>query len=59
MMMDTRRLTFPEERRFLSVHVLLGDQAEVGHAVCLHRLEGAMLCYLLNSDFTQVTAQEI
>lgn len=58
-MMDTWSLTFPEERRFVRVHVLLRDQAEVGHSVGLHGLEGAMLCYLLNGFFTQMTAQEI
>lgn len=58
-MMDTRSLTFPQEWRFVVVHVLLWDQAEVGHFVGLHALEGAMLCNLLNSFLTQFGAQEL
>lgn len=57
--MDTRSLTFPEEWRFIAVHQHLRDQAEVGHAVDLHGLEGAMLCYLLDDFLAQITAQEI
>ena len=56
--MDTWSLTFPEEWRFVRVHEFLWQQAEVGHVVVLHGLEGAMLCDLLNGVFTQVSAQE-
>jgi len=51
-------LTFPEERRRVGVHVDLGHQAEVGHAVVLHGVEGAVLHDPLSGLFAQVTAQE-
>lgn len=57
--MDTQSLTFPEEWRFVRIHVDLRHQAKVGHGVGLHGLEGTMFCYILNGFFTQVFAQEI
>lgn len=47
-------LTFPEKRRLVTVHVLLGDEAKVGHGVGLHALESAMFCNLLNDVLTQI-----
>lgn len=51
--------TFPEEWRFVAVHVLSWNQAEVWHGVLLHPLEGAMFCYLLDDFIAKITAQEI
>lgn len=54
-----KKLTFPQERRLVAVHVLFRAEAEVGHGVGLHALERAILRYLLNDVFTQVPAQEV
>ncbi len=56
---DAHSLTFPEEWRYLTVHIFFRDQAEVGHVVALYALEGAMLCYLLDDFLTQISAQEV
>lgn len=55
----TNELTFPEKRRLVAVHVLLGDQAKVGHGVGLHALEGAMFCNLLNGVLAMISTQEV